>query len=89
LSLCSKIIRHFKPTRAQAAAVCLAWLDCTAPTVTINSALFFIASGIKNSNFLVLFPPVAKPVQSSLFIKIFGPPKYLVIFFRCSIGVGK
>ena len=39
-----------------------------------------MASGIKNSNFLVLFPPVAKPVQSSLFIKIFGPPKYLDIF---------
>ena len=48
-----------------------------------------MASGIKNSNFLVLFPPVAKPVQSSLFIKIFGPPKYLDIFLRCYIGVGK
>jgi len=58
----------------QAAAVCLAWLDCTAPTVTTISVLFLMASGIKNSNFLVLFPPVAKPVQSSLFIKILGPP---------------
>jgi len=73
----------------QAAAVCLAWLDCTAPIVTTNSALFLMASGIKNSNFLVLFPPVARPVQSSLFMKIFGPPKYFDIFLRCSIGVGK
>ena len=40
-------------------------------------------------HFRVLFPPVANPVQSSLFMKIFGPPKYLDIFLRCSIGVGK
>ena len=35
-----------------------------------NTALhhFVNASGIKYSSFLVLFPPVAKPVQSSLFI---------------------
>ena len=39
--------------------------------------------------FLVLLPPVAKPVQSSLFIKIFGPSKNCEIFLRCSIGVGK
>ena len=31
---------------------------------------FLMASGIKNSSFLVLLPPVAKPVQSSLLIYI-------------------
>jgi len=74
---------------AAAAAVCLAWLDCTGPCVTSVSAPLFKASPTRNSNLRVLFPQVANPVQSSRFIHISGPPRILLRRSRGSSGVGQ
>ena len=52
-----------------------------------KSEPWLIASAIRNSNFLVLFPPVDKPVQSSLLIQISALPIFSVSLGRNSIGV--
>jgi len=56
--------------------------------VTIVSAPLSIASPIKYSNFRVLFPPVASPVQSSRLIHRLGPEKLSVNRVSGSRGVG-
>jgi len=55
---------------AQAAAVCLQWLDCCAPAVMMVSHPLSKASRIKYSSFRVLFPPEASPVWSSRLMKM-------------------
>ena len=65
---CSRIISQRNLILAHIAAVCLTWFDCVAPCVMTVSALFCKASPIRNSSLRVLFPPVARPVQSSRLI---------------------
>ncbi len=61
-----------RPCRAAAAAVWRAWFDWIAPIVTSISAPLPSASVTRYSSFRALFPPPAKPVQSSRLIQIAG-----------------
>ena len=74
-----------RPIFAAQMAVVLQWLLVAAPHAMIVSQFFSIASAIKNSSFLTLFPVKSVPVRSSLLIKHFTPsnPKS-----HGSIGVG-
>ena len=66
---------HRFPALAAAAAVCLQWFDCAAPAVRSVSAPLTRASATRNSSFRVLLPPNARPVMSSRFINMPGPPR--------------
>ena len=74
-----------RPIFAAQMAVVLQWLLVAAPHAIIVLQFFSIASAIKNSSFLTLFPVKSVPVRSSLLIKHFTPsnPKS-----HGSIGVG-
>ena len=74
-----------RPIFAAQMAVVLQWLLVAAPHAMIVSQFFSIASAIKNSSFLTLFPVKSVPVRSSLLIKHLTPsnPKS-----HGSIGVG-
>ena len=77
------------PSRAVAAAVCLAWFDCTPPSVMTVSTPSARASPSRYSSLRALFPPVARPVQSSRFTQISGPPSSALSRGSGSSGVGR